>query len=80
MQFQADLLNMPVLVSDLAESTAWGVAKLAAHAVGFWPSLKLIDSKRKYHPFLPQMRAIERKKYRQLWKSEIRRLLFDSHE
>ncbi len=76
MQYQADLLNLPVLVSERAESTAWGAAKLAGHSVRFWPSLKRIDERQKYRKCAPKMKSAERKKSRLIWKQEIERLLF----
>ncbi len=76
MQFQADLLGIPVLVSDIAESTAWGAAKLAAKVSGVWPSLKLIDQKRKYRRFVPRISRAKAVKLRLHWKQEIERLLF----
>ena len=38
MQFQADLLGIPVEVPEMAETTALGAARLAALTVGFWKS------------------------------------------
>jgi len=38
MQFQADMLNVPVLVPSIPETTALGAAYLAGLAVGFWDS------------------------------------------
>jgi glycerol kinase len=38
MQFQADLLGIPVEVPEIAETTALGAAYLAGLAVGFWGS------------------------------------------
>jgi glycerol kinase len=37
MQFQADVLGVPVLRPALTECTALGAARLAAEAVGLWP-------------------------------------------
>jgi glycerol kinase len=37
MQFQADVLNVPVLIPKTAETTALGAAYAAGLAVGFWP-------------------------------------------
>lgn len=42
MQFQTDLLNVPVLCSSQVESTAWGVAALAAIKVGLIREVKEI--------------------------------------
>ncbi len=39
MQFQADLLNVPIKRAKMVESTALGVAFLAGLAVGFWSDL-----------------------------------------
>src|SRR5262249_13780569 len=39
MQFQADLLGVPVVRPALTETTALGAAYLAGLAVGFWQSL-----------------------------------------
>jgi glycerol kinase len=36
MQFQADILQIPVVRSRIAETTALGAAYLAGLAVGFW--------------------------------------------
>ena len=38
MQFQADLLGMPVLRPAVTETTALGAAYLAGLATGFWQS------------------------------------------
>jgi glycerol kinase len=38
MQFQADILGLPVDVPEIAETTALGAAYLAGLAVGFWGS------------------------------------------
>ncbi|MBI3314284.1 MAG: glycerol kinase GlpK [Candidatus Omnitrophica bacterium] len=74
MQFQADILEIPILVSDIQESTAWGVAKLAAKKAGFWTDLASIDHHRKYRIYRPRMKSSERIARRQLWKHEIKRL------
>ena len=39
MQFQADLLGVPVVRPAVTETTALGAAYLAGLAVGFWPSV-----------------------------------------
>ena len=38
MQFQADLLGVPVVRPKITETTALGAAYLAGLAVGFWTS------------------------------------------
>jgi glycerol kinase len=44
MQFQADLLKVPVLSSSQVESTAWGAAALAAMKVGMLQDKKSVQS------------------------------------
>jgi glycerol kinase len=44
MQFQADMLGIPVEVPEIAETTALGAACLAGLAVGFWDSEKDLAS------------------------------------
>lgn len=75
MQFQADLLGVPVLRTDRTESTAWGAAKLAGLASGFWKDVTGIDRKRRYDRFEPKMPASERKKRLSAWGLAVRRLL-----
>jgi glycerol kinase len=40
MQFQADLLNVPVIRPSITETTALGAAYAAGLAVGFWTSMQ----------------------------------------
>jgi glycerol kinase len=37
MQFQADILGVPVIRPDVTETTAWGAACLAGLGIGLWP-------------------------------------------
>lgn len=54
MQFQSDILNVPVLRPDVIETTALGAAYLAGLAVGFWSSKDEITKRwsinREFHP------------------------------
>ena len=75
MQFQADLLGVPVLRSEMKELTAWGAAKLAGIQCGFWKSAKEADRIRKYKKFVPKMPRGERNKRLCMWKDAIRTLL-----
>ncbi len=74
MQFQADLLGVPIRVSSISEATAWGAAKLAAKASGFWPVSKNLGLVR-YKSYLPRMRRIKSRQLRAIWAREIKRLL-----
>ena len=75
MQFQADLLGVPILVSEISESTAWGAAKLAAKSAGVWTSLESGDARRRYRRFNPKMKPSQARPLRAVWKKEISRLL-----
>lgn len=45
MQFQADILNKPVVRPKVTETTALGAAYLAGLAVGYWKNIEEIDQK-----------------------------------
>ncbi|MBI4395325.1 MAG: glycerol kinase GlpK [Candidatus Omnitrophica bacterium] len=75
MQLQADLLHVPVLRTHLSESTAWGAAKLAGFASGFWSDLKHLDRKIHYDRFKPKMSALKRQGLISRWKDSIARLI-----
>ncbi len=57
MQFQADLMGVPVIRPSVLETTALGVAYLAGLAVGFWKDLDEISHQwqidRKFTPNIP---------------------------
>ncbi|MFT5031591.1 MAG: glycerol kinase, partial [Candidatus Binatia bacterium] len=62
MQFQADLLNVPVVRSKVQETTALGAAYLAGLAVGFWKSRAVIAKQwRADQTFKPKMKPAVRK-------------------
>lgn len=58
MQFQSDLLRVPVKRPRVSETTALGAAYLAGLAVGFWESLKQLSGQeqvdRMFVPNMPQ--------------------------
>lgn len=74
MQFQADLLRIPVWVSEKSEATAWGAAKLAGYACGLWKNVSLLDRKAKYKKYTPKLNPARTKQLREIWKREIRRV------
>lgn len=57
MQFQADVLGVPVQVPAVTETTALGAAYLAGLAVGFWKGPDELEAKwsidRQYEPAMP---------------------------
>ena len=57
MQFQADLLGVPVERPALVETTAIGAAQLAGLAVGFWRSPAELAATRQQGPALPSAHA-----------------------
>ena len=61
MQFQADLLGIPVVRPQVTETTALGAAYLAGLATGVYRSLDdlsaLWQAERRFHPTLPRARA-----------------------
>ena len=61
MQFQADLLGVPVVRPAVTETTALGAAYLAGLAVNFWPSRDDIAQQwridRRFEPRLPRAEA-----------------------
>jgi glycerol kinase len=78
MQFQADLLGIPILRTDRTESTAWGAAKLAGMGAGFWKDVKKIDRARRYERFSSRMSSSERIVKIKSWRACIQRLLTKS--
>lgn len=60
MQFQSDILGVPVVRPAVTETTAMGAAYLAGLAVGFWPSgLEALAAgkSRRFEPRMPQSQA-----------------------
>ena len=60
MQFQADLLGIPVVVPEIAETTALGAAYLAGVGAGAWTLTEVGEAWRERHRFEPRMGEDER--------------------
>jgi glycerol kinase len=74
MQFQSDLLQIPVVRPAAIETTALGAAYLAGLAVGFWGSPQEIWSKRKGDvQFAPKMDQAKAKHIRSRWDEAVGR-------
>jgi glycerol kinase len=74
MQFQADVLGVPVVRPRVTETTALGAAYLAGLATSFWPSPDELRSKRHDDVrFEPRMDAGERAARRAQWRRAIDR-------
>lgn len=73
MQFQADLLGIPVVRPKVIETTALGAAYLAGLACGVYSSLDELSSQwqaeRIFHPTMPRERAAE---YMAAWEHAVR--------
>jgi glycerol kinase len=74
MQFQADLLGVPVIRPEVAETTALGAAYAAGLATGFWESeddlrQNWAEDKR----WEPKMDAGKRDEYYKYWKKAVTR-------
>jgi len=76
MQFQADILNVPVVRPVVAETTALGAAYAAGLAVGLWSSeQELRVNWGKDREWIPQMDAVERDQMYNMWKKAVSRTL-----
>ena len=74
MQFQADILNVPVLRPKMLESTAWGAAAMAGLKAGVFHDLSEIsDSWKLERAFEPQMREDQRQYHLKLWNDALNR-------
>jgi glycerol kinase len=74
MQFQADLLGVPVVRPRIFETTALGAAYLAGLAVGYWKSRKdIIAQWRADRTFEPKMSRDEAQKLQAKWQKALRR-------
>jgi glycerol kinase len=74
MQFQADVLGVPVIRPKVAETTALGAAYAAGLAVGFWAEVEdLRENWAKDHEWQPKMDAARRDKEYALWKKAVTR-------
>ncbi|SDI14415.1 glycerol kinase GlpK [Alteribacillus bidgolensis] len=73
MQFQGDLLNVPVERPVVNETTALGAAYLAGLAVGYWKDRAEIATQWKVEKtFSPQMGDEQRKKLYNGWKKAVK--------
>jgi len=74
MQFQADVLDVPVIRPTVAETTSLGAAYAAGLAVGFWSEVEDLRANwGKDKEWQPQMDAAEREKGYHLWKKAVTR-------
>ena len=78
MQFQADILNVPVLRPKMLESTAWGAAAMAGLKAGVFSDLSEISASWQLdRVFEPQMNAAERAEHLARWQQALKRAKSD---
>jgi len=76
MQFQADMLDVPVDRPAVTETTALGAAYLAGLAVGVWNNKEELVSKWQLNRrFIPAMPTAQREKLYRGWKKAVARAL-----
>jgi glycerol kinase len=74
MQFQSDILGVPVEVPEVTETTALGAAYLAGLATGFWNNREELDAKWKLQRrYEPQMSEEERERLHGRWTEAVER-------
>jgi glycerol kinase len=73
MQFQADVLGVPVLVPEIAETTALGAAYLAGVGVGAWTVNDVGESWRERRRYEPRMSEDERESLLAGWRDALAR-------
>ena len=74
MQFQADILGVPVDVPRIVDTTALGAAYLAGLAVGFWESrAELAQKWQLAQRYTPQLAEAERERLFRRWHQAVER-------
>jgi glycerol kinase len=74
MQFQSDMLKVPVIRPEMIETTALGAAYAAGLAVGFWSNLEdLVENWGVDKQWQPKMDETQRAAYHKGWKKAIER-------
>jgi len=72
MQFQADILGVPVERPDMIETTALGAAGLAGLSAGVWKSADEFLARRKFTTFAPAMPSARREELTRGWNRAVR--------
>ncbi|HSS33235.1 MAG TPA: glycerol kinase GlpK [Solirubrobacterales bacterium] len=73
MQFQADVLGVPVVVPEIAETTALGAAYLAGIAAGLWSPGRVEEMWRQAASYEPRMSADQRESLLADWTRALER-------
>lgn len=76
MQFQTDILGIPIERPVISETTSLGVALLAGLTIGFWKDQTELDALWQSDAlFLPQIDEEKRESFYGGWKKAVRRVL-----
>lgn len=76
LQFQADVLQIPVIRSRITETTALGAAYLAGLAIGFWKTKKELAQYRQIDKsFEPLMRREKANELKAKWNEAVKRAI-----
>jgi glycerol kinase len=76
MQFQADMLNLQVVNTEVSELSSMGSVYLAGLAVGIWKSREEIKQLRKQSiTYIPRMNENMKEEYYQGWKKAVGKVL-----
>ena len=73
MQFQADVLGLPVVATEITQSTALGAAYLAGLGIGAWTIEQVRDGDRGRRRYEPSMSADERQTLLRQWRRALER-------
>jgi len=73
MQFQADVLGVPVIVPEVPETTALGAAYLAGIATGLWDQGQVREMWRQAASYEPRMGEDEREELLGRWREALER-------
>jgi glycerol kinase len=73
MQFQADILGVPVVMPEIRETTALGAASLAAVGAGVWTQDRVVQGWRESARFEPAMGTDERDALVARWRQALER-------
>jgi glycerol kinase len=73
MQFQADILGVPVCVPEVAETTALGAAYLAGVGIGAWTIDQLRSADREKDRYQPELESGERERLLKGWTRALER-------
>jgi glycerol kinase len=73
MQFQADVLGVPVVVPEVGETTALGAASLAAVGAGVWTQDRVVRGWRESARYEPALAADRRDELVAQWRRAVER-------